>query len=98
MREAILTGWKPFPAVQRTGRYVGDTFAFAPGGGADEIRNFEPGADKVDLTAFDLARFRQIVRETADDGSAIARVRGGDAVVEFDGLAWRELGRDDFVL
>lgn len=38
-----------------TGGAGADWFVFAPGSGADEITDFTPGADHIDLSAFDIA-------------------------------------------
>ena len=48
-----------------------DWFVFAPGSGADEITDFTPGADHIDLSAFDIA-YEQLNFATSADGVRIS--------------------------
>ncbi|HET6523953.1 calcium-binding protein [Sphingopyxis sp.] len=48
-----------------------DWFVFAPGSGADEISDFAPGADHIDLSAFDIA-YEQLGFTASAEGVRIA--------------------------
>jgi len=48
-----------------------DWFVFAPGSGADEITDFAPGADHIDLSAFDIA-YEQLGFTTSAGGVRIS--------------------------
>lgn len=75
-----------------TGR---DVFVLVQDGAADEIRNFELGKDRVDLSAWEgLYTTLQIGIETLADG---ARITYGDEVLTLRTSSARPLGYRDFL-
>jgi Ca2+-binding RTX toxin-like protein len=68
-----------------------DWFVFAPGSGADEITDFTPGADHIDLSAFDIA-YEQLGFATSAGGVRISL--GTDSIFV---RGAQELSPNDFV-
>jgi len=68
-----------------------DWFVFAPGSGADEIADFTPGADHIDLSAFDIA-YEQLGFTTSAGGLRISM--GTDSIFV---RGAQELSPNDFV-
>ena len=48
-----------------------DVFVFGPGDGADTVTDFSGGADKIDLTVFDIENIEDVVLTTGDDGVTV---------------------------
>lgn len=75
-----------------------DVFVFRHGGDVDRVRNFRDGADKIDLSNFDLssaARARHYADEVRDN--VVFDFGGGDRLIIEDLDIWR-LGAGDFIL
>jgi Ca2+-binding RTX toxin-like protein len=73
-----------------------DAFLFAPGSGADAIRDFVPGFDRLLLQGFGFtgaAAVLAVTRQTT--GGAVIDLRPGDSVL-LAGVQASALGADDF--
>lgn len=81
-----------------TGGSGADTFATHNLHGQNRIEDFRPGTDTIDLRAIGLGSFRDLVRETAADGSAVVRIPGHDVRIVLDGVGWNEIGPSDFLI
>ena len=75
-----------------------DTFKFKPRSGIDEIVDFQPGKDRIDLTALDLRGFGAIQRDTTEQGWAVARIPDAGVAIVFHELKWSDLGADSFLI
>ncbi len=74
-----------------------DTFVFAPDGGADRIKDFQPGVDHIDLTAFGMTDVQDLLAEAGNRGGNAILDLGDGSQVELVGVSLSELGSDDFV-
>jgi arylsulfatase A-like enzyme len=75
----------------------GDRFVFEARSGTDEIVDFDPGRDRIDLTALGLDGFRDLVRDTTPEGWALARVPEAGVSIVFRHLDWSDLDPSDFL-
>lgn len=99
--DALMAGagggviWDGGGSDTMTGGAGQDVFVLVVDGAADEIRNFELGRDRVDLTAWQgLYTTLQIGVETLEDG---ARITYGDEVLTLRTSAAQPLGYRDFL-
>ena len=62
-----------------------DTFVFGPGHGDDTVFFFGFGADKIDLTGFDIENIEDVSMTTGDDGVTLdlSNIGGGTVLLEF---------------
>ena len=75
-----------------------DRFVLAPGDGADLVLGFDPGADRVDLSAWGGALGPDaLARLTDQAGGCVLDLADGDSLT-FAGLAAARLGAGDFIL
>ena len=83
------------------GSYGDDIFFFAPGGGADTVRDFGFGDDKIDLTAFaDIRSMEDLVLAQAQQGFALVidlSGQGGGTVTLEDVTEAEQLTDDHFI-
>lgn len=71
-----------------------DVFVFSPGGGRDRINDFEPGIDKIDLSAYPMLYSMQgLTIEPTHNG---ARIRVGDDIIIVRNITNQPLTADDF--
>jgi serralysin len=75
-----------------------DIFKFKPRSGVDEIVDFQPGKDRIDLTALDLRGFGAIQRDTTEQGWAVARIPDAGVAIVFHEVKWSDLGADSFLI
>ena len=71
-----------------------DIFVFGPGDGADRIRDFEDGIDKVDLTGFGFANEAAALSGASQAGSAIEFDMGGGDILTVASTTVAELAGD----
>ena len=78
-----------------------DRFLFAPGHGADSIHEFENGADRIDLSAFDQSAptFAQLLASAVDieGGVRIDLSAYGGGTINVFGITLADLDASDFV-
>ena len=77
-----------------------DVFVFRPGGGRDRIMDFEPGIDRIDLSAYDmLFSIHGIAVETTEWGARLTVQGDTIDVLSMDGssLSAADLGNDAFI-
>lgn len=77
-----------------------DLFVFRPGGGTDRIQDFEPGIDRIDLSAYPMLYSPAGLR--IEETSNGARIRVGEDVIvirsiDLTPLTAADFGQDDFV-
>ena len=75
-----------------------DTFKFKPRSSIDEIVDFQPGKDRIDLMALNLRGLGAIQRDTTDQGWAVARIPEAGVAIVFHDLKWSDLGADNFLI
>lgn len=74
-----------------------DTFVFTRGGGHDLVKDFKPGTDTVDLSAYGLASVRPLLASADfERGNTVLDLPSGDHI-EFANIAPHQLSVDDFV-
>lgn len=77
-----------------------DVFVFRPGGGRDRIMDFEPGIDRIDLSAYDmLFSIHGIAIESTEWGARLTVQGDTIDVLSMDGssLSAADLGNDAFI-
>jgi len=74
-----------------------DVFIFAPGDGADRIRGFVDGQDRIDLSAYDLGRVPAVLRHFAATAEGVEFTAGADTILII-GLSMAQLSGADLVL
>lgn len=82
------------------GRDGRDTFVFGPGHGDDDIRDFSPGQDRIDLNALGLSNedVRSVSSETSSGGTWIDLTGHGGGTINVRGVRPGDLGDSDFLL
>lgn len=75
-----------------------DRYVLLPGGGHDIIVAFEAGSDRIDLTAFDLSRFRQVERAMADTHDGVLLSLEDGTSVTIRDVVKGDLDSGDFML
>ncbi len=81
-----------------------DVFFFGRNAGNDEIRGFEDGRDRIDLSAFGLrpSQFGQVQDALSNAGGGVVLLDleeiGGEGSVLVDGLAIGSADSGDFIL
>ncbi|MEP4196965.1 MAG: calcium-binding protein [Aliishimia sp.] len=74
-----------------------DSFVFAGGYGADAIRDFEVGIDKVDLSRTWVANYSELLTIAQDRAVGVRLDFGSNDVLVLDGLSVSELIATDFI-
>jgi Ca2+-binding RTX toxin-like protein len=64
-----------------TGGAGKDTFVFGPGSGADQITDFEPGIDHIDLTGYHLAANSLQVKDIDNNHDVLVTLSASDNIV-----------------
>lgn len=81
------------------GQAGSDRFVFDVGGGIDTIVDFTPGADLIDISAFNFADFAAVQAVTLDvNGRALIKLVASTDVIWVSGVLTAELDADDFIL
>jgi len=76
-----------------------DIFILAPGSQVDTIKDFAPGEDLLDISAFGFADFAAVDAVMRDkNGRAQINLDGVDDVVRLSGVLEADLSEDDFIL
>lgn len=90
----LLAGGAGFDMLR--GGAGADTFLLVPGEGADQIEDFSPGEDLIDLRAFGFASLAEVI--IVGDATATLVALGGDDMLLLQGIAPASLGAADFLL
>jgi len=82
-----------------TGSFGADIFVLAPGAQVDVIKDFTPGEDLLDISAYDFANFAEVEALIRDknDRAQINLDRSSD-VVRLNGVLEADLSEGDFIL
>lgn len=79
----------------RTGR---DRFVFDRACGRDVIEDFEPGRDRIDLSAFHLSGFNAIMSHSHEAGGSVLISLSSSEQIRVAGVRLSELTGNDFIL
>ena len=74
-----------------------DLFVFGPGSGADQIRGFEPGVDRVQLSGAEPVSFDDFRAAFETTAAGVAIHSEGGSSVSLVGIASSQLGAEDFL-
>jgi len=77
-----------------------DDIILRPGGGADEVTDFTPGSDDLDLRAFGIGSFSTLESSYSPvgvSGGTLIDLGGGDTIL-LDGVSPGALAASDFIL
>jgi Ca2+-binding RTX toxin-like protein len=75
-----------------------DRFQMATGGGRDVVLDFEPGEDRIDLSAYDLSGFRKVEKLMDDTRDGVLIDLGAGTSILLRDVKAEELGKGDFML
>ncbi len=74
-----------------------DTFVFADGG-QDKIHDFEPGIDRIDVSAYGFADAAAVLASTYEEGGDSFVDLGGGDIIKIDDITLAQLGEGDFIV
>jgi Ca2+-binding RTX toxin-like protein len=75
-----------------------DVFLFAPGCGADTIADFADGVDRMDLSAFGLAKFKQVKQLASNTADGLVLDFGSGDSILLEGIRKSDLTPEDVLL
>jgi Ca2+-binding RTX toxin-like protein len=74
-----------------------DTFVFSDGG-QDKIHDFEPGIDRIDVSAYGFADAAAVLASTFQEGPDSFVDLGGGDIIKIDDIALAQLSEGDFIV
>ena len=74
-----------------------DVYSFTVHAGTDDIIDFMPGQDRIDLTALSLDGLRSVQRGTSPEGWAVARISEAGVAIVLRHVEWSDLDASDFL-